>query len=236
VPVTLTISGLDVSYGARTLVSGLDLTLADGDVTALVGPNGSGKSTLMRVLVGDLPIETGTVRLAPPDATLAWLPQVLPSHDESLLAYARRRTGVAAADRALERGAEALAAGRPGAEDDYARALELWLGLGAADLAERLPEVAARVGLQIDPDRPLGSLSGGEAARATLVAVLLSRYDLLLLDEPTNDLDERGRALMVAFVQAHAGPVLVASHDRGFLDEVATSVVELDLHQARGGH
>ena len=52
---TLTISGLDVAFGARTLVSGLDLTLADGDVTAVVGPNGSGKSTLMRTIVGELP-------------------------------------------------------------------------------------------------------------------------------------------------------------------------------------
>ncbi len=235
-PATLTVNDLTVSFGARTLVSGLDLTLADGDVTALVGPNGSGKSTLMRMLVGELPVETGSIRLAPPDATLAWLPQVLPAHDESLLAYARRRTGVAAADRALERGAEALAAGRPGGDDEYARALERWLGLGAADLADRLPEVAARVGLRVDPGRPLGSLSGGEAARATLVAVLLSHYDVLLLDEPTNDLDERGRELMVEFVGAHSGPVLVASHDRGFLDEVATGVVELDLHQARVGH
>ena len=159
---------------------------------------------------------------------------MLPAHDESLLDYARRRTGVAAADCALEQGAEALAAGRPGGEEDYARALERWLALGAADLVDRLPEVAARVGLRVDPGRPLGSLSGGEAARATLVAVLLSQYDLLLLDEPTNDLDERGRALMAEFVRAHPGPVLVASHDRGFLDEIATSVVELDLHQVAG--
>ena len=103
-PATLTVAGLDVSFGARTLVSGLDLTLADGDVTALVGPNGSGKSTLMRMLVGDLPVEHGSVRLAPPGATFAWLPQVLPAHEESLLDYVRRRTGVAAADVALERG------------------------------------------------------------------------------------------------------------------------------------
>ena len=71
------------------------------------------------------------------------------------------------------------------------------------------------MGLRVDPDRPLGTLSGGEAARVSLVAVLLSHYDVLLLDEPTNDLDERGQALMVEFVRAHAGPVLVASHDRG---------------------
>ena len=233
---TVTASGLDVSFGARTLFTGLDLTLADGDVTAVVGPNGSGKSTLMRILVGDLAADAGSVRLAPPGASMAWLPQVLPARDESLLAYARRRTGVAAADQRLESTAEALAEGASGAEESYGTALEQWLALGAADLSDRLPEVAHRVGLTVDPTRALGSLSGGEAARASLVALLLSRHDVLLLDEPTNDLDARGSALVVEFVRGHRGPVLVASHDRAFLDRVATGVLELDVAQQRVGH
>jgi len=233
---TLTLSRLAVTFGARSLVTGLDLTVSDGDVVALVGPNGSGKSSLMRTVVGELPVESGTVRLAPADATIGWLPQVTPDPAESLLAYARRRTGVARADRALEAAADALASGASDAESAYAEALERWLSLGAADLEDRLPEVAARVGLAVDPDRPLGSLSGGQAARAALVAVLLSRHDVLLLDEPTNDLDARGLELMVDFVAGHAGPVLVASHDRAFLDRVATSVVELDLPQQAVHH
>ena len=241
-PATLSISDLDVAYGARVLFSGLELTLADGDVTAIVGPNGSGKSTLMRTIVGDVPIETGTIRLAPRDATIAWLPQQLPDPDEPLLDYVRRRTGVAAADRELESSTAAMASADPHASrmppgaDRYAAALQRWLALGGADLDSRLPETAARVGLDVDPSRPLGSLSGGQAARASLVAVLLSRYDVLLLDEPTNNLDARGLELMTAFVRSHDGPVLIASHDREFLDAVTTSVVELDVHQQRIGH
>jgi ATPase subunit of ABC transporter with duplicated ATPase domains len=233
---TLTLSRLAVSYGARTLVTGLDLTVSDGDVVALVGPNGSGKSSLMRTVVGELPVKSGSVRLAPTDATIGWLPQVTPDPAESLLAYARRRTGVAAADLALEAAAEALASGTEGVEPAYSEALERWLSLGAADLEDRLPDVAARVGLAVAPDRPLGSLSGGQAARAALVVVLLSRHDVLLLDEPTNDLDARGRELMVDFVAGHEGPVLIASHDRAFLDRVATRVVELDLPQRAVHH
>jgi ATPase subunit of ABC transporter with duplicated ATPase domains len=233
---TLTITALDVAFGARTLFTGLDLTLADGDVTAVVGPNGSGKSTLMRIIAGDLPVESGALRLAPRDATIAWLPQVLPDTDETLLAYARRRTGVEAAEGELEAASSALADGMPFTADRYATALERWLALGAADLDQRLPDVAARVGLHVDPERPLGTLSGGQAARANLVAVLLSQFDVLLLDEPTNNLDAQGLEIMADFVRSHAGPVLVASHDRRFLDEVATNVVELDLHQQRIGH
>jgi ATPase subunit of ABC transporter with duplicated ATPase domains len=190
----------------------------------------------MRTIVGDLAIDSGTIRLAPRDATVAWLPQVLPDPTGTLLAYARRRTGVEAADAELELASAAIASGVPGADDRYAAALERWLALGAADLDERLPEVAARVGLEVDVDRPLGSLSGGQAARANLVSVLLSHYDVLLLDEPTNDLDARGLDLMADFVRSHDGPVLIASHDRAFLDAVATSVIELDLTQQRIGH
>ena len=233
---TLTVTGLDVAFGARTLFTGLDLTLGDGDVTAVVGPNGSGKSTLMRTIVGELAPPSGSIRLAPRDATIAWLPQVLPDPSETLVSYARRRTGVEAADRELQSAAAALASSEPGSDDRYACALERWLALGSADLEDRLPEVAARVGLTVDPERPLGSLSGGQAARASLVAVLLTHYDVLLLDEPTNDLDARGLELMADFVRSHGGPVLVASHDRAFLDAVVTDVVELDLAQQRIGH
>lgn len=235
-PTTLTLSSVACAYGARTVFRGLDLVVGDGDVTALVGPNGSGKSTLMRTLVGELPVESGSIRLAPADATVGWLPQVTPDPAETLLGYARHRTGVDAADRALEVAATALAEERPGADAAYSLAWEQWLALGAADLEDRLPAVAAQVGLDVEPERPLGSLSGGQAARATLVAVLLSRYDVLLLDEPTNDLDTRGLALVTDFVLGHPGPVVLASHDRDFLDRVATSVVELDLHQREVHH
>jgi ATPase subunit of ABC transporter with duplicated ATPase domains len=233
---TLTLSRLDVAYGARTLVRGLDLVVGPGDVTALVGANGSGKSSLMRTVVGELPIESGSVRLSPPDATIGWLPQSAPDPTESLLDYARRRTGVASADQALHDASTALATGAPGSDDRYAVVLEHWLALGGADLEDRLPQVAAQLGLDAAPDRPLGTLSGGQAARAALVSILLSRYEVLLLDEPTNNLDAPGLELMVDFVAGHEGPVMVASHDRAFLDRVATNVVELDLAQQRIGH
>jgi ATPase subunit of ABC transporter with duplicated ATPase domains len=233
VSATLTLSRLDIAYGARTLIRGLDLVVAPRAVTALVGANGSGKSSLMRAIVGELPIESGSVRLSPADATIGWLPQAPPDPTESLLTYARRRTGVEEADRALHAASSSLAAGEPGSDDAFAGALERWLSLGGADLADRLPQVAAQLGLDTDADRPLGTLSGGQAARAALASILLSRYEVLLLDEPTNNLDAPGLELMVDFVTAHDGPVLVASHDRAFLDRVATNVVELDLAQQR---
>ena len=237
-PSTLTITDLDVAFGARTLFTGLDLTLADGDVTAVVGPNGSGKSTLMRTIVGELPIESGSIRLAPATRRSPGCRRSCPDPAETLLAYARRRTGVDAADRELESASAALASGVYAAERGPLRRRPRAVAGARSGRPRRAPPRGRRDGGSRRRPGPGRSarLSGGQAARASLVAVLLSHYDVLLLDEPTNNLDARGLELMADFVQSHTGPVLIASHDRAFLDAVTTSVVELDLHQQRIGH
>jgi ATPase subunit of ABC transporter with duplicated ATPase domains len=151
--------------------------------------------------------------------------------DETVRALISRRTGVTAAQQDLDDATEALTAGRPGSDDWYNNALERWLALGAADLSERAEEVAAGLGLAVDLDQPMTSLSGGQAARAGMASLLLSRYDVFLLDEPTNDLDLAGLDRLERFVTGlKAGTVLV-SHDREFLTRTVTRVVELDLAQ-----
>ncbi len=234
---TLLARGLAAGHGARVLFSDLDLVVAPGDVVGLVGVNGAGKSTLLRTLAGLLPAEAGSVSTSPPAATVGYLPQEPERRPgETVLAALARRTGVAQAQRVMEDALEALSAGGPGADDDYAEALERWLALGGADLEDRAGEVVATVAPGVVPDAPMTGLSGGQAARVGLAALLLSRYDVLLLDEPTNDLDLAGLEQLESFVtglgrgSGGAGVVLV-SHDREFLARTVTRVVELDLPQ-----
>lgn len=234
---TLVASGLAGGHGHRTLFESLDLTVAPGDVVGVVGANGAGKSTLLRILGGDLAPQAGTVSLAPADAFVGWLPQ---EHErvpgESVAAYIGRRTGCAAATAEMDEAAEALGAADAGdaAADRYNTALSRWLASGAADLEERIPEVLADLGLDLgsDPDAVLmTSLSGGQAARVGLAALLLSRFDVVLLDEPTNDLDLDGLERLERFVQELRGGVVLVSHDREFLARCVTRVLELDLAQ-----
>ncbi|WP_036373128.1 ABC-F family ATP-binding cassette domain-containing protein [Micromonospora sp. ATCC 39149] len=229
---TLVVKDLAAGHGERLLFSGLDLVVAPGDVIGLVGVNGAGKSTLLRTLAGLLPVESGSVTLSPPTATVGHLPQEPERRPgETVRDFLARRTGVTAAQAALDAAAEALTAGAAGADDAYAEALERWLGLGGADLEERAEQVAAELGLTVDLDHPTTALSGGQAARAGLASLLLSRYDVFLLDEPTNDLDLAGLDRLEGFVTGlRAGTVLV-SHDREFLARTVTRVLELDLHQ-----
>ncbi|MCD9140910.1 ABC-F family ATP-binding cassette domain-containing protein [Streptomyces albireticuli] len=229
---TLVAKDLAAGHGDRTLFAGLDLVVAPGDVIGLVGANGAGKSTLLRLLAGlDTP-EEGTLRLSPPTANVGHLPQEPERRPgETVRAFLARRTGVAEAQAALDAATQALVDGAPGADDAYALGLDRWLALGGADLDERAEEVTASLGLDVDLDRHMTSLSGGQAARAGLASLLLSRYDVFLLDEPTNDLDLDGLARLESFVTGlRAGTVLV-SHDREFLTRTVDKVLELDLAQ-----
>ncbi|WP_241385770.1 ABC-F family ATP-binding cassette domain-containing protein [Rhodococcus sp. CH91] len=224
---TLRINGLSASRGERVLFEGLDLTVAPGDVIGLVGANGAGKSTLLTTLagVGDADV-TGSVILSPPDATIGYLaqePERVPG--ETILGFLARRTGVAAAEAVMNDAAERLGDSE---EDHYTPALERWLALGGADLAERAEKVVDDLGLDVGLEAPMTGLSGGQAARAGLAALLLSRYDVLLLDEPTNDLDLAGLERLERFVDETRTALVLVSHDREFLARTVTGIVELD--------
>ncbi|MFI7672605.1 ABC-F family ATP-binding cassette domain-containing protein [Actinophytocola sp. NPDC049390] len=229
---TLVAKGLTAGHGDRVLFTDLDLVVAPGDVVGLVGVNGAGKSTLLRMLGGVRAPDEGTVRLSPPTATVGYLPQEPDRRpDEDVRGFLGRRTGVTAAQADLDVATAALADGKPGADEDYAVALERWLSLGGADLDERMDDVVADLGLTVRLDAAMTSLSGGQAARASMASLLLSRYDVFLLDEPTNDLDLDGLARLETFVTGLRSATVLVSHDREFLARTVTSVLELDLHQ-----
>jgi ATPase subunit of ABC transporter with duplicated ATPase domains len=226
---TIQARGVAAGHGDRELFSGLDLVVAPGDVVGLVGPNGAGKTTLLRILAGQRPPEAGSVTVSPASAHLGYLVQE-PDRPpgETVRQQLVRRTGVADAQTALDTAADALAADAHRAADLYSDALESWLALGAADFDERLAVVVADIGLDVDLDLEMTALSGGQAARVGLAALLLSRYDAYLLDEPTNDLDSDGLDLLEEFVDGLEAPVVVVSHDREFLARTVTTVVEID--------
>lgn len=234
---TLVARGVAGGHGHRTLFDALDLTVAPGDVVGVVGANGAGKSTLLRLLAGIDEPQAGTISLAPTDAFVGWLPQ---EHErvagESVAEYISRRTGCAAAAAEMDGAALAFAdpsLAAPGTDpaDVYSAALDRWMASGAADLDERMPVVLQSLGLDLGTAALMTSLSGGQAARVGLAALLLSRFDIVLLDEPTNDLDLDGLERLEVFVRGLRGGVVLVSHDREFLARCVTRVLELDLAQ-----
>ena len=235
---TIVVSDLTLGFDPVVLAEGVHATIAPGHVVGLVGPNGGGKTTMLKTLAGLLPVTQGSVTLSPPNATIGYLPQEVHADapgavTESARQFLGRRTSVAAAEADMEHQALRLAAGEPGSDIAYSSALDRWLSLGGADFDPRIDSVLADVGLAVELDQPVATLSGGEAARLGLASLLLARFDVVLLDEPTNNLDLAGLDRLERLVRELRAPTVIVSHDRVFLENVATSIVELDPIEKR---
>jgi ATPase subunit of ABC transporter with duplicated ATPase domains len=225
---TLAAANITKHHGAQLVLSGVTLVVPPQSRIGLVGPNGAGKTTLLRILAALEEPDSGTVRRLPPGVTVGYLPQETDADPgETLGGYLARRTGVAEAAGEMDELAARLA-DEPELTERHALLLDRFLALGGADLEARAGVVCAEIGLAAPLDAPLGALSGGQAARAQLAAILLARFDVFLLDEPTNDLDFAGLDRLERFVTGLPGSVVLVSHDRDFLDRTVERIVELD--------
>jgi ATPase subunit of ABC transporter with duplicated ATPase domains len=224
-PGSLAARDISKSYAAVQVLDRVSLVVAPGDRVGIVGPNGIGKSTLLRVLAGLEPPDSGRVIRA---GAVGYLPQEVDARPgETVRDYLARRTGIGAAEHEMDALAERLDSEHE-LVDAYTAALDRFLALGGEDFDARAAAVLDDVGLGRRSDRELRSLSGGEAARAALAAILLSRFDVFLLDEPTNNLDFAGLARLEAFLHGLAAGVVLVSHDREFLDRTINRVVEIE--------
>ncbi|WP_245657956.1 ABC-F family ATP-binding cassette domain-containing protein [Herbidospora mongoliensis] len=222
------------TFGTRRVLDGVSLTAAPGHRIGLIGDNGAGKSTLLRLLAGTDEPDSGTV-VRPAD--LGFLHQEMPFDAASTIADvlddslrgAREdlaeldRLSRALADVPEDRPDYAGLLGRYGERLHHAQEHEAW------DADRRAEIVLAGLGLGRTPhDRALGSLSGGQRSRLALAALLVRRPAALLLDEPTNHLDDAATAFLEERLRRLPGVVVLASHDRAFLDAVCTDLIGLD--------
>ncbi|HET8605511.1 MAG TPA: ABC-F family ATP-binding cassette domain-containing protein [Gaiellaceae bacterium] len=224
-PGSLVARDISKSYAAVQVLDRVSLVVSPGDRVGIVGPNGIGKSTLLRVLAGLEPPDRGEVTAS---GAVGYLPQEPEALDgETVRDYLARRTGVGAAEQAMD-GLAARLGDEPALAHAYHEALERFLLLGGGDFEARTGAVLDDVGLGRRADRLMTTLSGGEAARASLAAILLSRFDVFLLDEPTNNLDFAGLDRLERFLHELGAGVVLVSHDRAFLDRTVTRVVEIE--------
>jgi ATP-binding cassette subfamily F protein uup len=212
--------GLSFSIGTQQLLDNTGMTVHEGERIALVGRNGAGKSTFLRIITGEEIISEGKI-IYTKDLRMNFLKQDF-SLDESRTVYQNIHDGLEYFIELLYK-YETL----PLNSTEHAR-LEQEINLhNAWNPEQRMQEIMTRLNTP-EPDRKCATLSGGEKRRVALARTVVSEPDLLLLDEPTNHLDTETINWIEDYLAAYRGTCLFITHDRYFLDRVATRVVELD--------
>ncbi|MFG2340533.1 ribosomal protection-like ABC-F family protein [Streptomyces yangpuensis] len=226
----LSVKDVTKSYGTRTVLDRVSFTVRPGEKAAVIGENGSGKSTLLRLLAAAEPPDTGEITVVFPGGTghLAQTIDLDPGHtvqDAVDLAL----TDLRDMERRLRTAEKDLADASPAELDAYGELLTAYEDRGGYEADTRVDAALHGLGLAgTTRDRTLGSLSGGEQTRLSLACVLAAAPELLLLDEPTNHLDAAAVHWLEEHLRAHRGTVVAVTHDRGFLERIATTVLEVD--------
>ncbi|EFE78844.1 ATP-binding cassette domain-containing protein [Streptomyces filamentosus] len=229
-PTQITALAVSKAFDGRPVLDSVTCSLAQGERTGIVGENGSGKTTLLRLLAGRESPDRGRVVLRA-DGGVGYLAQdeVLPADMTAQQVIDRALGDLRAIEGRMRRLEAAMADGDASALDAYGEAVSAFELRGGYDADARLERVLHGLGLrQVDRASIMGALSGGERARLRLASVLAAAPEVLLLDEPTNHLDEAALTWLEGHLRSRRGTTVVVSHDRGFLEQVATSLLEVD--------
>ncbi|QLE75730.1 ABC-F family ATP-binding cassette domain-containing protein [Streptomyces rectiverticillatus] len=226
----LSVKDVTKSYGTRTVLDQVSFTVRPGEKAAVIGENGSGKSTLLRLLAAAEEPDAGELTVSFPGGTgrLAQTLDLDPDRtvqDAVDLALAELRD----MERRLRTAEERLGEASEGELDAYGELLIAYEERGGYEADARVDAAMHGLGVAgITRDRVLGSLSGGEQSRLALACVLAAAPELLLLDEPTNHLDAAAVHWLEEHLRAYRGTVVAVTHDRGFLERIATTILEVD--------
>jgi ATP-binding cassette subfamily F protein 3 len=227
----LVVHHLSKSYGITPVLSNISFAINPGEKIALVGPNGCGKTTLLRILASQEYADSGSYQFNPPDLSVGYLPQGSSFNaDDTFADYIRRAEGdLPGLSLQLEELAGQLMRSPQNASHQRQYDAVLSQIEERSSAAASAPAVLASLGLEHLPgDLPLSALSGGQKTRLGLAGILLTNPRLLLLDEPTNHLDFEMLEWLETWLLHSRCAVLVVSHDRAFLDNIAQTILELD--------
>ena len=231
----VSLQGAHLAYGHVALLDGAELSIEAGERVALIGRNGTGKSSLLRGIAGQLAFDDGQVMLQA-GLSIAFVQQE-PALDPAHTVFEAVAAGLSDQAEAVTQYEALAAALARTAHPDPAQlghlaALQARLEAeGGWASAHRVERVLSR--LSLDGTEPVAALSGGKRKRVALARALVADPDLLLLDEPTNHLDIESIAWLEELLRGLRGALVVVTHDRRFLDRVATRIIELDRGRLR---
>ncbi|MBD3921465.1 ABC-F family ATP-binding cassette domain-containing protein [Paenibacillus sp. PR3] len=239
----LQVSDLSKSYGVTPILSRITFQIQERERIGLVGVNGAGKSTLLQIIAGEMSYDSGTIYKAK-ETRIGYLAQNSGLQSDRTIIEEMREVFRALLDTEQELRQLEVAIADPDLQRDekryeetlarYAERSEWFRSNGGFEMDTRIKSVLHGMGFsQFDPNTVISTLSGGQRTRLALARMLLQAPDLLMLDEPTNHLDIETLTWLESYLRGYSGSILIVSHDRYFLDALATGIVEIERHAAK---
>lgn len=237
----LSVSLLSKSYHNRELLRRISFSIDAGDRIALIGENGAGKTTLFRMIEGRTEPDQGNI-IFHGKTIVGYLAQS--AEDQDTGGSALKSKKILQLENELSRIEHMLALSPEHATrellSEYATIQAKYEACGGYDFEQRMLEILTGLGLSGDDlSRPMSSLSGGERMRVALARLIVQKPDLLLLDEPTNHLDADTMEWLEDYLKKQSAAIVLISHDRYFIDKIATRIFELengDIHEYKGNY
>ncbi|GFN29809.1 ABC-F family ATP-binding cassette domain-containing protein [Paenibacillus xylaniclasticus] len=239
----LQVSDLSKSYGVTPILSRITFQIQERERVGLVGVNGAGKSTLLQMIAGELTPDSGTIYKAK-ETKVGYLAQNSGLNSERTIIEEMREVFRPLLDAEQELRQLEVAISDPELISDekryedtlarYAERSEWFRSQGGFEMNTRIKSVLHGMGFgDFDHDTRISTLSGGQRTRLALARMLLQAPDLLMLDEPTNHLDIETLTWLESYLRSYSGSILIVSHDRYFLDAIATTIIEIERHSAK---
>ena len=234
--ISVTVNNVSKNFGFGSFLENLSFTINEGDKVAIIGQNGTGKSTILKIIAGKEPVDKGTIDIKK-NSKIGYLEQQISDSDDNRLSkdiLLSAFSDILTEEAKLRKLEDEMSAC---SDDDklekliskYTKMHENFMSIGGYEINTKIEYILS--GLKIEKsmlEKPYNVLSGGEKTLIQFAYILLSGPDILLLDEPTNHLDLKRIEWLENYLSKFPGTVIVVSHDRYFLDNIAKYVIEID--------
>ena len=233
--IEISVNNAQKTFGFKKIFDGFNLEVTTGERIALIGPNGCGKTTLFKIIVGEENLDQGMVSIRK-NATIGLLSQIPPKVSDNVIVkdiLTKSFEETFKVERQLREYEEKLSTASPeklnAIIEIYSKLQERFMDMGGYKIDEKVSKICNGFKISDDIlDRSFNTLSGGEKTIVNLASLIISNPEILLLDEPTNHLDIDTLEWFEQFLKNYKGTIIISSHDRYFLDQVATKIVLID--------
>lgn len=227
----LRVENVSKSYNGKDVLNNISFSLDEGEKAGIIGLNGIGKTTLLKIIAGDEKPDSGKI-IRDKNSLVGYFKQEfkISEEDRDIISFIKNFIGIDVIEKQMNEAEKAMGTDESKIQE-FCDLQEEYMRLDGYNIDYKLDQILSGLGLDNTiKEKKISELSGGQKEKVMLAAVLLKGTDLLLLDEPTNNLDIKSMNWLEKYLKNNNSPMLIVSHDRKFLDDVITKVMEIDFY------